>query len=160
MFHAWCNLHYLDLDNFKPNCKQNFVISGEDWIWMEAIRLRVRFAFFPPTPYSVEPQWCFLSLVPKLKIIKNINSQKLFTGPANGEVMIDTFLRYKDPAVQELTDTTFEHLTQVQPGGLPAYLPGLTTVYREITPVYFYQWLYWSNKTQPRFDPVSGLGQL
>ena len=68
-----------------------------------------------------------------LKIIKNINSQKLFTGPANGEVMIDTFLRYKDPAVQELTDTTFEHLTQVQPGGLPAYLLGLTTVYREIT---------------------------
>ena len=71
--------------------------------------------------------------MPKLKIIKNINSQKLFTGPANGEVMIDTFLRYKDPAVQELTDTTFEHLTQVQPGGLPAYLLGLTTVYREIT---------------------------
>lgn len=64
--------------------------------------------------------------MPKLKIIKN-NSHKLFTGPANGEVMIDTFLRYKDPAVQELTDTTFEHLTQVQPGGLPAYLPGLYT---------------------------------
>ena len=134
--------------------------------------------------------------------------------------MIDTFLRYKDPAVQELTDTTFEHLTQVQPGGLPAYLLGLTTVYREITysiiikyavltlcsswsvnqkrislhqcskhynrvgtkrvqvipyfmlpsshvsviiiitPVHFYQWLYWRNKSQPRFDPMSGLDQL
>ena len=34
--------------------------------------------------------------------------------------MIDTFMRYKDPAVQELTDTTFEHLTQVQPD---TYLP-------------------------------------
>ncbi|XP_023347507.1 uncharacterized protein LOC111716301, partial [Eurytemora carolleeae] len=40
----------------------------------------------------------------------------LYDGPANGEVMIDTFLRYKDPAVQELTDTTFEHLTQAASG--------------------------------------------
>jgi hypothetical protein len=34
-------------------------------------------------------------------------------GPANGEVMIETLVQYKEHGVKELTDTTFEHLTQV-----------------------------------------------
>jgi hypothetical protein len=34
-------------------------------------------------------------------------------GPANGEVMAETLVQYKDHGVKELTDTTFEHLTQV-----------------------------------------------
>ena len=37
----------------------------------------------------------------------------LSAGPANGEVMMDTFVAYREPGIKELTDTTFEHLTQV-----------------------------------------------
>ena len=34
-------------------------------------------------------------------------------GPANGEVMAEILMQYKEPGVKELTDSTFEHLTQV-----------------------------------------------
>ena len=37
----------------------------------------------------------------------------MFTGPANGEVMVETLVQYKEHGVKELTDSTFEHLTQV-----------------------------------------------
>jgi len=40
----------------------------------------------------------------------------IYTGPANEEVMLDTLVRYKEPGVQELTDSTFEHLTQAATG--------------------------------------------
>jgi len=40
----------------------------------------------------------------------------LYEGPANGEVMLDTFVAYKEPGLKELTDTTFEHLTQASSG--------------------------------------------
>jgi len=40
----------------------------------------------------------------------------LYDGPANGEVMLDTFVAYKEPGVKDLTDTTFEHLTQAASG--------------------------------------------
>ena len=38
----------------------------------------------------------------------------LYTGPANDEVMLETLAAAKEPCVQELTDTSFEHLTQAQ----------------------------------------------
>ena len=40
----------------------------------------------------------------------------IYDGPANEEVMLDTLVRYKEPGVQELTDNTFEHLTQAATG--------------------------------------------
>jgi thiol-disulfide isomerase/thioredoxin len=40
----------------------------------------------------------------------------LYDGPANGELMLDAFMRCKEPAVKELTDTSFEHLTQASSG--------------------------------------------
>jgi len=40
----------------------------------------------------------------------------IYDGPANEEVMLDTMVRYKEPGVQELTDSTFEHLTQATTG--------------------------------------------
>eukprot|EP00088_Acartia_fossae_P048563 TRINITY_DN5300_c0_g1_i13.p1 TRINITY_DN5300_c0_g1~~TRINITY_DN5300_c0_g1_i13.p1 ORF type:complete len:312 (-),score=70.77 TRINITY_DN5300_c0_g1_i13:189-1124(-) len=40
----------------------------------------------------------------------------LYDGPANGDVMLETFMRYKEPGVKELTDSTFEHLTQAASG--------------------------------------------
>jgi len=40
----------------------------------------------------------------------------LYEGPANGEVMMDTFVAYREPGIKELTDTTFEHLTQAASG--------------------------------------------
>merc|ERR1719427_2117454 len=40
----------------------------------------------------------------------------IYDGPANEEIMLDTLVRYKEPGVQELTDNTFEHLTQAATG--------------------------------------------
>jgi len=40
----------------------------------------------------------------------------IYDGPANGEEMLDTLVRYKEPGVQELTDSSFEHLTQAASG--------------------------------------------
>jgi len=40
----------------------------------------------------------------------------LYDGPANEEIMLDTLVSYKEPGVQELTDSTFEHLTQAATG--------------------------------------------
>jgi len=40
----------------------------------------------------------------------------IYDGPANEEIMLDTLVRYKEPGVQELTDSTFEHLTQASTG--------------------------------------------
>ena len=38
------------------------------------------------------------------------------SGPANEEVLLDTLIRMKEPGVKELTDSTFEHLTQAATG--------------------------------------------
>jgi len=40
----------------------------------------------------------------------------IYDGPANEEIMLDTLVRYKQPGVQELTDSTFEHQTQAATG--------------------------------------------
>jgi len=40
----------------------------------------------------------------------------IYNGPANEEVMLETLVRMKEPGVQELTDSTFEHLTQAATG--------------------------------------------
>ena len=37
-------------------------------------------------------------------------------GPANEEVMLETLVRMKEPGTKELTDSTFEHLTQAATG--------------------------------------------
>lgn len=40
----------------------------------------------------------------------------LYNGPANDEEMLETLAAYKEPCVQDLTDTSFEHLTQAASG--------------------------------------------
>jgi len=40
----------------------------------------------------------------------------LYDGPANEEVILDSLVQCRESAVQELTDTTFEHLTQASTG--------------------------------------------
>lgn len=40
----------------------------------------------------------------------------LYDGPANEEVLLETLLAYKDRCTQDLTDTSFEHLTQAATG--------------------------------------------
>merc|ERR1719427_1620199 len=40
----------------------------------------------------------------------------IYDGPANEEILLETLVRYKEPGVQELTDTSFEHLTQAATG--------------------------------------------
>lgn len=38
------------------------------------------------------------------------------TGPLNDELILHTFTSNQDPLVKELTDATFEHLTQAASG--------------------------------------------
>lgn len=40
----------------------------------------------------------------------------LYDGPANEEVLLETLMHYKEPGVKELTDSSFEHLTQAATG--------------------------------------------
>jgi len=40
----------------------------------------------------------------------------LYSGPANGDMMLESFMRCKEPGVKELSDTSFEHLTQAASG--------------------------------------------
>ena len=37
-----------------------------------------------------------------------------FAGPANEEVLLQWLMQCREPSVQHLTDSTFEHLTQVR----------------------------------------------
>jgi hypothetical protein len=37
----------------------------------------------------------------------------LCVGPPNDEEMLETLLTYKETCVKDLTDTSFEHMTQV-----------------------------------------------
>ena len=37
-----------------------------------------------------------------------------FAGPANEEVLLQWLMQCREPSVQHLTDSTFEHLTQVK----------------------------------------------
>jgi len=40
----------------------------------------------------------------------------IYDGPGNEEMMLDSLIRFKEPGVQELTDNSFEHLTQAATG--------------------------------------------
>jgi len=40
----------------------------------------------------------------------------VYDGPANEEDLLDSLIRFKEPGVQELTDNSFEHLTQAATG--------------------------------------------
>lgn len=40
----------------------------------------------------------------------------LYTGPADEEILLETLMAYRDRAVKDLTDVSFEHLTQVATG--------------------------------------------
>jgi len=44
------------------------------------------------------------------------NLPVIYNGPANEEVMLETLVRMKEPGTKELTDSTFEHLTQAATG--------------------------------------------
>jgi len=53
--------------------------------------------------------------VPTIVFFRN-RSPVLYDGPANEEEMLDTLYRFKDTCTQDLTDTSFEHLTQAASG--------------------------------------------
>ena len=47
-----------------------------------------------------------------------------FTGPANEEVLLQWLMQCREPSVQHLTDSTFEHLTQVEKSHTCAFESG------------------------------------
>jgi len=51
-----------------------------------------------------------------LVIMFRNNLPVIYNGPANEEVMLETLVRMKEPGTKELTDSTFEHLTQAATG--------------------------------------------
>lgn len=53
--------------------------------------------------------------VPTIVFFRN-RAPVLYDGPANEEVMLDTLYQFKDTCTQDLTDTSFEHLTQAASG--------------------------------------------
>ncbi len=43
-------------------------------------------------------------------------SPVIYDGPANEEELLETLMFYKEPCMKDLTDTSFEHLTQAATG--------------------------------------------
>jgi len=67
------------------------------------------------SPKSEMKVWYNPDPVTTIVFFRN-RSPVLYDGPANEEVMLDTLYAYKDDCMQELTDTSFEHLTQAASG--------------------------------------------
>jgi len=59
-----------------------------------------------------------LSFTPSVPVIVMFRSglPVLYDGPANEEVLLEVLTQAKEPGVQELTDNSFEHLTQAATG--------------------------------------------
>merc|ERR1719295_1029955 len=66
------------------------------------------------------PTFCEVNVI---KTIKTEEAEKfingvpvLYDGPAQDEYLIDSLVRFKERGIQELTDSSFEHLTQAATG--------------------------------------------
>jgi len=62
--------------------------------------------------------WGFFAFSNEQPIIVFLRSGQaiLYDGPANEEVLLESLMQYREPCVQDLTDNTFEHLTQASTG--------------------------------------------
>ena len=81
--------------------REDLVETINAWV-VKAINSKLKDDFNP----QAEPQVVFFRK----------GSPVLYTGPANEEVIHDTLMSYKDSCTKELTDTSFEHLTQAGTG--------------------------------------------
>lgn len=64
------------------------------------------------------PVWQYFAFKNEEPIIVFLRSGQavLYDGPANEEVLLESLVQYREPSVQELTDSSFEHLTQASTG--------------------------------------------
>ena len=82
--------------------REDLVETINAWV-VKAVKSKLKDNF---NPGQAEPQVVFFrKTVPVL-----------YTGPADEEILLETLMLYKDRCVQDLTDTSFEHLTQVGTG--------------------------------------------
>jgi len=64
---------------------------------------------------QIIPHLSFTTEVPQIVMFRS-GLPVLYDGPANEEVLLEVLTQAKEPAVQELTDNSFEHLTQAATG--------------------------------------------
>jgi len=64
---------------------------------------------------SVWEHFAFSNEQPVVLFIRS-GQPVLYDGPANEEIILQSLVQYREPNVQDLTDNTFEHLTQASTG--------------------------------------------
>ena len=91
-----------DMETELAGVREDLVETINAWV-VKAVKSKLKDNF---NPGQAEPQVVFFrKTVPVL-----------YTGPADEEILLETLMLYKDRCVQDLTDTSFEHLTQVGTG--------------------------------------------
>jgi len=91
-----------DMETELASVREDLVETINAWV-VKAVKSKLKDSF---NPGQAEPQVVFFrKAVPVL-----------YTGPADEEIILETLMLYKDQCVQSLTDTSFEHLTQVATG--------------------------------------------
>jgi len=94
-----------DYEGELATIREDLVDSLNAWV-VKAAKDTVLKSDFVPGPENSKPAIVFFrDQIPVL-----------YTGPANDEVMLETLAAAKESCVQELTDTSFEHLTQAASG--------------------------------------------
>jgi len=91
-----------DMETELAAVREDLVETINAWV-VKAVKSKLKDSF---NPGQAEPQVVFFrKTVPVL-----------YTGPADEEILLETLMAYKDRCVTDLTDTSFEHLTQVATG--------------------------------------------
>ena len=90
-----------DMETELAGAREDLVETINAWV-VKAINSKLKDMFNP----QAEPQVVFFRKT----------SPVLYTGPADEEVLLETIMMYKDRCITDLTDTSFEHLTQVGTG--------------------------------------------
>ena len=81
--------------------REDLVETIDAWM-VKAVNSKLKDSFNPDS----EPQVVFFRK----------SSPVIYDGPANEDVILETLMQYKDPCTKDLTDTSFEHLTQAATG--------------------------------------------
>jgi len=91
-----------DMETELAGAREDLVETINAWV-VKAINSKLKDMF---NPGQAEPQVVFFRKTAPV----------LYTGPADEEVLLETIMMYKDRCITDLTDTSFEHLTQVGTG--------------------------------------------
>ena len=91
-----------DMETELAGAREDLVETINAWV-VKAINSKLKDMF---NPGQAEPQVVFFR--------KSI--PVLYEGPANEDEILETIMAYRESCVKDLTDTSFEHLTQAATG--------------------------------------------